>query len=66
MYDFIMYLCIKNIQKHYAISILLKYKILTKNFLIFQQVREELKHKKELDLQEITIPEEDDDDDDLR
>ena len=40
--------------------------ILTKNFLIFQQVREELKHKKELDLQEITIPEEDDDDDDLR
>jgi len=29
-------------------------------------VREELKHKKELDLQEITIPEEDDDEDDLR
>ena len=36
------------------------------NFVIFQQVREELKHKKELDLQEITIPEEDDDEDDLR
>lgn len=30
------------------------------------RVREELKHKKELDLQEITIPEEDDDEDDLR
>ena len=61
MYDFIMYLCIKNILKHYAISI-----NFNKNFLIFQQVREELKHKKELDLQEITIPEEDDDEDDLR